>query len=230
MVDLPIYRGELTNAALADCNNTHTILLELIGKYRSVLEVGCATGYLTRILSEHNRCRVTGFEINPIAAETARPYLQNLIIGNLENPADVRRVQNRFDVIVMADVIEHLALPEVPLRTLHDSLAPGGQLLVSIPNVAHWTIRRMLLLGKWELADRGIMDRTHLRWYTHKTAYQLIEACGYRIIKHRASYIFPAHWRANWGHRFAVWAQRRSMPRFFDDLFAVQHIFVAVPI
>lgn len=228
MFSLPIYGGALDDAALADPNNTHTILLQLVGDNRDVLEVGCATGYMTRVLSERQHCRVTGFEINAVAASSAQPYLRALIVGNLENPDDLAQVSGQFEVLLMADVIEHLACPELSLRGLRRSLRAGGRLIASLPNVAHWSVRRALLFGKWELADRGIMDRTHLRWYTRRTATSLIESAGYRVMQHRASYVFPAHGRFHLGQRYAAWAQRRIMPRAFDNLFALQHIFVAV--
>lgn len=223
-----IYEGVLTAAALADPNNTHTILLQLIGRERTVLEVGCATGYMTRVLVEQQNCRVTGFEINGEAAAGAKPFLQRLIVGDLENPVDVSHIQSQFDVILIADVIEHLAMPQEPLRTLRHLLNDKGRLIISLPNVAHWSIRRALLFGQWDLTDRGVMDRTHLRWYTRDTAVALLESAGYRVVQHRASYVFPAHGRFGWGQRVAAWAQAHTILSVFDALFAIQHIFVFI--
>ncbi len=222
-----VYDGALTEAALADPNNTHAILLRLVGNDKEVLEIGPATGYMTRVLSGQQGCRVTGFEINPAAAAAAQPFLKRLIIGDLENPHDLAKIDGPFDVILIADVLEHLAAPEVPLRELRDYLCPGGRLMVSLPNVAHWSVRRALLFGRWELTGRGLMDRTHLRWYTRRTATALIEAAGYRVVTRRCSYVFPAHWRFGIGPRLAAWAQRRTLPKAFDELFAIQHIFEA---
>jgi 2-polyprenyl-3-methyl-5-hydroxy-6-metoxy-1,4-benzoquinol methylase len=226
----PIYDGVLTAAALADPNNTHTILLQLVGTGRTVLEVGCATGYMTRVLVERQNCRVTGFEINGDAPAGAKPFLQRLIVGDLENPADVIQIQSMYDVILIADVIEHLAMPQEPLRALRHLLSDEGRLIISVPNVAHWSVRRALLFGHWDLADRGVMDRTHLRWYTRDTAVALLASTGYRLVRHRASYVFPAHWRLGWGQRIAAWAQAHTMPSAFDALFAIQHVFVAVSV
>lgn len=224
-----VYDGTLTDAALADPNNTHAILLRLVGEERNVFEVGPATGYMTQIMAERQNCRVTGFEINAVAATAARPYLQRMIVGDLENPQDLAQVNGQFDVILIADVLEHIAWPVEPLRTLHGCLGSSGRLIVSLPNVGHWSARRALLLGRWDLTDRGLMDRTHLRWYTRRTAVALLESTGYRVVKRRCSYAFPAHWRFGLGPRLAAWAQARAMPGAFDDLFALQHIFVAVP-
>ncbi|MGB8643943.1 MAG: class I SAM-dependent methyltransferase [Anaerolineae bacterium] len=224
-----IYTGVLTPAALADPNNTHAILIRLVGEDREVLEIGPATGYMTRILVNEKNCRVTGFELNAQAAAEAAPLLKHLIVGNLENPDDLARLDGRFDVILLADVVEHLAEPSAPLRTLRAHLRPEGRLIVSMPNVAHWSIRRALLTGRWDLTDRGLMDRTHLRWYTLRTAIALLESTGYRILLRRSSYAFPGHWRLGIGPRLAVWAQARRMPTGWDELFAIQHILVAVP-
>lgn len=224
----PVYSGLLTEAALADTNNTHAILLQLVGDHQVVLEIGPATGYMTRVLVERQHCQVTGFEINAEAAALARPFLQQLIVGDLENESDLAHLTGQFDVILIGDVLEHLAEPNIPLRAFHDHLHLTGRLIISLPNVAHWTIRRSLLRGQWDLTDRGVMDRTHLRWYTRRTAMALLYSNGYRVRQRRASYIFPGHRRLGL-KRLAIWAQTRAMPGAFDDLFAIQHILVATP-
>lgn len=221
----PIYTGTVTAAALGDPNNTHSILLRLVPDGSSVLELGCATGYLTRILVEQKGCTVTGFEINETAAQQARPFLHQLFLGDLENSSDVAQIDGIFDVILIADVLEHLQNPDQALGLLRPYLAPKGRLVVSLPNVAHWSVRRLLLSGNWNLTDRGLMDRTHLRWFTRKTAQNLLRSAGFNIVGRRVSYGFPAHWRFGFGQRVATLAQRRTMPGQFDDLFAIQHIF-----
>lgn len=224
---MTVYTGALTQAALADPNNTHAILLRWVGRDKDVLEIGPATGYMSRVMAGPQNCRVVGFEIDAGAAAQAAPYLQRLILGNLENPADLAQIDGTFDVILIADVAEHLVEPRLALETFRTHLKPDGRLIVSIPNVAHWSVRRSLLQGRWDLTDRGLMDRTHLRWYTRSTATELLESVGYRILSRRCSYVFPAHWRFNSGPRLAAWAQARAMPAAWDGLFAIQHLFLA---
>lgn len=225
----PIYDGTITQSALDDPNNTHGILLNLVGNNRDVLEIGCATGYMTRVMVERQNCRVVGFEINEEAGTLARPYLQRLITGNLENQTDLAKIEETFDVILIADVLEHLVRPEALLNNLRKHLSPGkGWIVCSVPNVAHWSIRRALLLGRWDLTEKGIMDRSHLRWFTRRTTTDLLESSGYKIHTYKCSYVFPGHWRFGVGAKLAVWAQSRTMPGWFNDLFAIQHIFMAL--
>lgn len=87
-----------------------------------------------------------------------------------------------FDAVVCADVLEHLPHPELLLARIRAWLKPGGTLFVSLPNVANLTVRAGLLVGRFPYADRGILDRTHLRFYTRSTARDLIESGGYRVI------------------------------------------------
>jgi SAM-dependent methyltransferase len=87
-----------------------------------------------------------------------------------------------FDVIVAGDVLEHLPRPEELLGELRPLLAPGGTLLVSVPNVANVTVRAALLFGRFPYAERGILDRTHLRFYTRASARALLEGAGYRVV------------------------------------------------
>jgi SAM-dependent methyltransferase len=86
-----------------------------------------------------------------------------------------------FDVVVCADILEHLPSPEELLAAIHKWLKPGGVLLVSLPNVANITVRLSLLLGRFSYAERGILDRTHLRFFTKRTARALLEDAGFRV-------------------------------------------------
>jgi predicted TPR repeat methyltransferase len=86
-----------------------------------------------------------------------------------------------FDAIVCADVLEHLPRPEDLLARIHAWLRPGGTLFVSVPNVANVTVRAALVTGRFPYADRGILDRTHLRFYTRRSAKDLIASAGFKI-------------------------------------------------
>ena len=87
----------------------------------------------------------------------------------------------RFDRVLLLDVLEHLHRPEVILQQCHETLRPEGRLIVSVPNIANITIRLMLLLGKFDYTERGILDKTHLRFFTRKTARRLLQENGYQV-------------------------------------------------
>ncbi|MHB1319672.1 MAG: class I SAM-dependent methyltransferase [Anaerolineae bacterium] len=220
------YDGVLSDDALVDPNNTHALMLRWVGCYLRVLEIGCATGYMTRVLAERHHCQVTGFEINEAAAQFAVPHLSQLVAGDLESPRDRERVVGQFDAIVAGDVLEHLAQPEPVLAWMRTHLAPGGIMVVSLPNVAHWSVRRSLLRGRWQLSDLGIMDRTHLRWYTRHSAEAMLRAAGLTIREHRSIYLFPGRWHGWLAPRVARWARKHPIPNAIDNLIACQHLFL----
>ncbi len=148
-----------------------------------VLEIGCATGYMSRVLRERRACRVTGVERSPTAAAHAAPFCEAVLVGDVEDERLWTDVVPPFDVAILADVLEHLREPEAVLARCRAALAPEGRLLVSIPNVAHHTIRRALLRGRFDYEEYGILDRTHLRFFTRRSFSALLEGGGFRILE-----------------------------------------------
>jgi len=146
-----------------------------------VLEAGCATGYFTRYLTREMGCRVTAVEINPAAAQQAAPFAERLIVGDITSPEVWDQAGGGFDFAVFADVLEHLADPAAVLQRCRASLQDNGAVVASIPNVAYYKIRKELLLGRWDYTDSGIMDDSHLRFFTRKTVAALFESSGYRV-------------------------------------------------
>lgn len=144
-----------------------------------VLDAGTSTGYLARQLVAAGR-RVDGAELDPVAARAAGQVCDSVWVGDLArlDPAELPR---DYDVILFADTLEHLPDPPAVLRRLRTRLAPGGQLVVSLPNIANWAIRLSLLAGRFRYTERGILDRTHLRFYTKRTAVDMIEQAGFRV-------------------------------------------------
>lgn len=147
----------------------------------TVLDLGCSVGQLARHLVAKG-CTVTGVELDGSAAERARRWCTAV------HPADLDLVDlgdllgsERFDVIVCADVLEHLRDPGRLLREARPLLAPGGALVATVPNVAHGSVRLALLTGRFEYADLGIMDRTHLRFFTRATLTELLRLNGFAV-------------------------------------------------
>lgn len=149
-----------------------------------VLDVGCATGYIAARLAARG-CSVTGFERDPRAAAVAEEHCDAVVVGDIEAEADRAALPRGFDVVLLGDVLEHLVDPWTTLRHVRDLLARGGVAVASIPNVAAWTVRLALLRGRFEYTEMGLLDRTHLRFFTRATAHQLVRGAGFTIERER---------------------------------------------
>jgi predicted TPR repeat methyltransferase len=142
-----------------------------------LLDLGAAGGHLGRAVRD--RCAfLAGVEPDPALPPDAREGYDDWRRADALAPGDWSAP---FDVVVCADVLEHLPRPEELLTRIHGWLRPGGTLLVSLPNVANVTVRAALLAGRFPYADRGILDRTHLRFYTRRSARALLEGSGFRV-------------------------------------------------
>ncbi|HEY7553509.1 MAG TPA: bifunctional glycosyltransferase/class I SAM-dependent methyltransferase [Candidatus Binatia bacterium] len=156
--------------------------LELIGNGKRVLEVGPGGGHMTEALSEKG-CSVTCIEIDPELSERARPFCQKIFIGDIEQiELDDKIGGQLFDVILLGDVLEHLKDPDKVLRDFRKFLRPAGFLVVSLPNVAHASIRLALLNGGFPYGAEGLLDRTHLRFFTLKNIVALFQETDYKIV------------------------------------------------
>lgn len=147
-----------------------------------MLDIGCATGYLSEKMKEKN-CFVVGLEVDKKSAEIAKEKSDELIIGDVEKLDNLPYSEGYFDVIVFGDVLEHLKEPHQVLKRFRKYLAFDGYAVASIPNVAHWSIRFSLLFGKFDYGKYGILDETHLRFYTLTSVKKLFQKAGYKIIK-----------------------------------------------
>jgi 2-polyprenyl-3-methyl-5-hydroxy-6-metoxy-1,4-benzoquinol methylase len=174
------YQGEID---LSCENNSHTQLIKLTGQNKTVLEIGPATGYVTRVLKERG-CSVTGVEYSPEMARHASLYCDRIITGDIEQiDFDKTFVQDRFDTILFGDVLEHLKDPQAILHQVRGILRPKGYVVASIPNVAHGSVRFSLLRGMFPYSDEGILDRTHLRFFTYQTLIEMFDQAGFCITK-----------------------------------------------
>lgn len=157
-----------------------------------ILDVGCGAGQLGHHLKRRQPCRVSGIEVVEAVAEQARAVLDEVFVGDVE--AIVRNPpEERFDCIICADVLEHLREPGRVLEALREGwLAPGGVVVASVPNVRHWSVIRQLLEGRWDYVDAGLLDRTHLRFFTRTNLYFLFAQAGYQILSWRATRLADA--------------------------------------
>ncbi len=146
-----------------------------------VLDVGCGTGGQTCAINRDKNNDVVGIEPDPVRAAAARGLGLNIYQGVFDQ--QFVATYGTFDVIVLADVLEHVADPAQMLALVRGCLRPGGSVIISVPNVAHWTVRSRLLFGRFQYAEGGIMDATHLRWYTRSTLLALLQHAGFTVVR-----------------------------------------------
>lgn len=169
--------------ATAHPADAHSQLMRLIPPNSRVLELGCATGYLSGHMVQKLGCTVTGLEADTQSARIAGTRATTALQVDLDQPDALQRAgaHGPFDVVLAAAVLEHLRAPGVVLRAARALLAPGGQVIVSLPNIAHWRARLALLCGRFDYQEYGLMDRTHVHFYTLKTGRELLEASGFQV-------------------------------------------------
>ena len=155
-------------------------IFELINDDLSILDIGCHTGTLGRALKKRGN-RIWGVEINSDAAEKAKQFYEKIIVGDIEDDDLWNAITQRFNVIIFLDVLEHLVDPWRVLIKSKNVLKSKGFILISIPNVAFYAVRRGLLFGKFNYQPSGILDKSHLRFFTFQSAQRLIQDCGYEI-------------------------------------------------
>lgn len=165
-----------------DLNDTHVRQLRLIGRDRSVLELGCAFGVMTEALRAQG-CRVTGVEFDKDNAKEAVRFAERVIVADLEQPESLDELAGqRFDVVLAGDVLEHVRDPLPVLKRAVRLLADDGYVVISIPNVAHGSVRLSLLEGRWDYTEEGLLDQTHLRFFTRTSFEELLVAAGLRLL------------------------------------------------
>lgn len=163
---------------LRNANTSHALLVELVGRDQRVLDIGCAGGGLGRMLKRRG-CRVAGVELDPAAGQAAGHVLDEILVGDVGDLDLVKHFgRESFDVVVLGDVLEHVADPGAVLRKVRPLLAPSGSVVASIPNVAHGSVRLALLQGRFDYRPLGLLDATHVRFFTRGSVYQLFREAG----------------------------------------------------
>ncbi|GAB2685792.1 class I SAM-dependent methyltransferase [Thalassiella azotivora] len=160
-------------------SSSHGLMVDLVGTGKRVLDVGCASGYLGRVLMDRG-CTVVGVEYDPEAAAQAEDVLEKVVVADLET-VDLVEVcgADTFDVVVFGDVLEHLKDPQRVLRRAADLLTPDGYVVISLPHVAHGDVRLALLQGRFDYTPTGLLDSTHLRFFTRSAVHQMLSESGF---------------------------------------------------
>lgn len=163
-------------------HSSHYYARQLVGRNQDVLDIGCGEGFFAAELKRDGN-RIVGVDALPAAGES--DALERYISADLNDaqPDLARQAgEHRFDRVLFLDVLEHLVRPERLLAEVRPALKENGQVVVSVPNVANITVRLALLFGRFNYTDRGILDRTHLHFYTRKTARAFLEENGWEIV------------------------------------------------
>lgn len=166
-------------------DNSHSQMIRMITSGSKVLDVGCASGVLGEYLARELQCDVVGLDYDAQNIEIARSRncYSDLFEVDLNALAPDFLAGFEFDYIVFGDVLEHLLSPDTLLGTLKASLNSNGKFIVSLPNISHGSIKLNLLKNRFDYTPEGLLDRTHLRFYTLKSIQQLCGNCGLNIDK-----------------------------------------------
>lgn len=204
------YKSNLENP-----NGAHYKVVSRIPRGADVLELGCAQGYMTHYLGAERNCRVWAVEIDPQAAEQARPHAQQVIVADLDRaPWPEQLDRSSFDVIVLADVLEHLQYPAQTLRICAGLLAPEGRIVLSLPNISHQLVIAMLLRGDFVYGEIGLLDSTHVRFFTPSSFARLAAETGFSV-EEEDFVIAPVPKGESTAHFETVLAEH---PHFFDSI------------
>jgi SAM-dependent methyltransferase len=158
-------------------NNAHSAAIRFVGSGQRVLEVGCWSGHVTEHLVAGGN-EVVGVEVDAAAAQLAEAHAERVHVADIERTPLSALESGPFDVVMFGDVLEHLHDPTAALADAAGLLAPDGRFVISVPNVAHIDARMMLLQGNWDYQGDGLLDRTHLRWFTRRSLRELLADVG----------------------------------------------------
>jgi methionine biosynthesis protein MetW len=210
-LNAPRYGGTLDPN---DPNDPRALIVNLTRAESRVLEVGCGSGTISAYLRQVKHCDVLAVEPDAAMAAAARAQGIEVMQANVQDPAtrDALAAGAPFDAIIFADVLEHLRDPWSALTAARAWLARAGVVLVSLPKVAHWTIRARLLCGRFDYTDGFLMDRTHLRFFTRSSARAMFAVSGYRIEDERV------RWAPLPGDR--LWRRAPMLRNAFNGLLA----------
>lgn len=157
---------------------------------RKILDIGCGTGVLRDFLNQ--KITIHGITISEKEYEIAKNKLDKVFVFNLENGLP-ENIDKDYDIILASHVFEHIAYPDRLLDDIKKVLIPEGKLIVALPNIMHYKYRFKLISGNFDYEDAGVMDYTHLRWYTFSSAKILLEKSGFIIEKAYVSGELPLY-------------------------------------
>jgi hypothetical protein len=217
-----------------DARGAHMRLLDLMPPGEQVLDVGCASGYLAQLLQERGY-RVTGVEPDPDAARQARHYCDVVYEESAERLDALPVPPRSFDIVLFGDVLEHLAHPERALAGARGLLKPAGAVVVSVPNIAHASVRLRLLAGRFTYTPDGLLDATHLRFFTRRSIIGLARLSGFAVARYDVTQGSPLRLMGHLLRRMGLEQTRLTraidrwdlrLSRWLPGFFGYQHLLV----
>lgn len=215
------YHQEKFDPTLLDEKNINRIAVEQVPLDSFVLDMGCATGFIGEYLIKNKNCQVIGVELDEEEATLAKKRLSGVVITDLESYDAFSQIKKaarnkNFDIILATSVIEHLKDPNTFLLNIKKVIKPDGKIIISTPNIAHWTIVKSLLKGDFNYEEYGILDRTHVRFFTPKSFRKLFEENGFKVEDVQVDYVGGGYPKIS-----------SFLYRLFPNLFAYQVLITA---
>lgn len=159
-------------------NNSHSCILRMVGFNKRVLEAGCASGHVSEKLKAQG-CSVVGVEMDATVVQLAQPWVERVVIGDFDDGALWQELEGEdFDVVLFGDVLEHLRDPLSTLCEAVKHLRPSGVAVISVPNITHADVKVALLNGTFPYRDSGLLDRTHIHFFTKESVMDLVKRAG----------------------------------------------------
>jgi SAM-dependent methyltransferase len=191
------------------------------------LDCGCGNGVNARILKERG-WSVVGITISPQEYQLALSACDRVYLADIEYELS-ELICEKFDLIIASHVIEHLRNPSTFLERARLRLKDTGRLCVALPNVTHITTRLRFVLGHFDYTATGMMDETHLRFYTFDSAVRLLSKSGFRVVRAQADGYVPLSFLYPFVPRLGRRWLNRLACRWFPNLFGFQSLYLCVP-
>jgi methionine biosynthesis protein MetW len=212
--------------------DSYDIISSLIRNGSRVLEIGCGTGSLIKYLAMNFDCIVEGVEPNKERADVAKQ--KGLSVTQAYITPDIELCETRFDYIIIADVLEHLSDPSLLLLQTRKFLSKEGFYIISVPNMIHWSVRLKVLSGNFKYTQYGLLDATHLRWFTEHSIKAYMGYLNFDVLKvrHTNGLSLPCYTSLPFFSRFSEKVRAKilnRLTRLFPGLFACQIVIMAQP-
>lgn len=173
---MSIYSQQFTITNHQDANTSLSKILKLIKQSdKYILDVGCSSGYLDSLIKQKIKTNITGIELNKSDAQIAKNIVDQILNVDAET-YNFNQLSQKFNVIILADILEHLKNPEYLLKTLSTLLKPNGRIIASIPNFLHYSTKIKILTNRWRYEEYGLLDKTHLKFFSLATIKELFKS------------------------------------------------------